>query len=351
MDNKNNKTIVTGLGDFSTEKFSALLKVREVALRAIVEQLTQEGYVQVTTSSLVNIAGSCENPQASFTLNYYGRYAHLSQSAQLQLEKLVLALKMPVFTVNNSFREEHFDDPQAKGRRLSEFTLIEPEAPYPNHTPQEALTAVMGLQEKIIKNALKEILKSQADAISLLGGDVNYLKKVAAGQSFSRITYDDALKLLNTGEFTKIRGKDYIFGDDLGIQEEREILKAFSNVPTFVTHYPTAIKFFNMKRLPDGKRVYSVDLLTPNLGETSGGAVREEDGEIIKQQLMESRIANFLRAKGQNPLEPFNEYFSIFKQREPLLRAGFGIGFERFVGFLLNSNDILNTVTYRSLQP
>jgi aspartyl/asparaginyl-tRNA synthetase len=50
-------------------------------------------------------------------------------------------------------------------------------------------------------------------------------------------------------------------------------------------------------------------------------------------------------------LGPFQEYLNLFKEEEPLLRGGFGIGFERFIGFLLNSNDILETITYRSMQP
>ena len=46
-------------------------------------------------------------------------------------------------------------------------------------------------------------------------------------------------------------------------------------------------------------------------------------------------------------LEPFAEYFALFEQEHPTLRGGFGIGFERLIGFLLGSNDILNTVTHR----
>jgi len=130
--------ISTALGNFSKHKFNALLNVRSTTLNSIIQILNKLGYTQVTTASLVNIAGSCENPQASFTLNYYGKEAHLSQSAQIQLEALVMRLKKGFFTVNNSFREEHFDDPEADGRRLSEFTLIEPEKPFPNHTPEEA---------------------------------------------------------------------------------------------------------------------------------------------------------------------------------------------------------------------
>ncbi len=134
-----NEVIATGLGIFSKERFNALLNVRGLSLVAFRKILADEGYTEVTTSSLVNIAGSCENPYVSFNLNYYGREAHLSQSAQLQLEALVIRLRRGVFTVNNSFREENYDDPEAQGRRLSEFTLIEPESTYEDPSAEEVI--------------------------------------------------------------------------------------------------------------------------------------------------------------------------------------------------------------------
>lgn len=341
---KDLETIKTGLGVFSKEKFNALLNVRSSALNALRSELGKENYTEVSTSSLVNIAGSCENPYASFTLNYYGHEAHLSQSAQLQLEALVIRLKRGVFTVNNSFREENYDDPEAKGRRLSEFTLVESEKPYEGLGPEEALNQIIKFEEKIIKSVTRQALENNGKDISLLGGKVEYLKSVLE-KPFCRLTYDEALALLNK------KGGDYKFGDDLNVIEERKILEHFDNQPTFVTHYPTKIKFFNMKRMSDGERVYSVDLLMPRLGETIGGAVREENGEQIKDYLLKSRIADYIKEQQGDPIEPFREYFNLFEQEKPTVRGGFGIGFERFVGFLLNSNDILETIAYRAMQP
>lgn len=337
-------TIKTGLGTFSKDKFNALLNVRSAALSTIRAELVKDGYTEVSTSSLVNIAGSCENPYASFTLNYYGREAHLSQSAQLQLEALVIRLRRGVYTVNNSFREENYDDPEAQGRRLSEFTLIEPEKPYEELDTEAALTEIIKTEEKVIKNATKFVLENYEADVAMLGGRVDYLKEVIE-KPFARITYDEALELLNK------EGGNYKFEDDLNIKEERKILEHFNDVPTFITHYPASIKFFNMKRMPDGERVYSVDLLTPRLGETAGGAVREEDGEKIKEFLLNSKVAKYIKEQNGDPLEPFNEYFKLFEEEKPLIRGGFGIGFERFVGFLLNSNDILETIAYRAMQP
>ena len=45
-----------------------------------------------------------------------------------------------------------------------------------------------------------------------------------------------------------------------------------------------------MKRTDDGERVFSVDLLTPRLGETSGGAVREEETSAVAATDVISRV-------------------------------------------------------------
>ena len=342
MDN----VISTALGQFDKEKFNALLNVRATALQTIRRFLDENGFTEVTSSSLVNIAGSCENPHASFKLKYYKHEAHLSQSAQLQLEALVIRLKRPVYTVNQSFREENYEDPEAKGRRLSEFTLIEPEMPMEDMHPEQALQKIISLLAEMLQKIILEAIKHNARDIELLDGKVAYLDSLLSRtSSFPIITYDEALYVLNK------HGEAYRYGQDLGVLEERLILAYFNFSPIFITHFPSPLKFFNMKRAQLTKLTYSFDLLTPRLGETAGGAVREEDGEIIKQQLLNSKIGKELAAEGRNPLQAFAEYFNLFKEEQPILRGGFGIGFERLIGFLLNSNDILQTIAYRSMQP
>ncbi|MBI2631871.1 hypothetical protein HYW75_02620 [Candidatus Pacearchaeota archaeon] len=355
------KTIKTSLGEFDKEKITALINVRSLVLDHIRRYFRKSNFTEVTTSSLVNIAGSCENPYASFPVNYYGKEAHLSQSAQLQLEALVLRLRRPFYTINNSFREEHYNDPEQAGRRLTEFTLIESEWPLDKKsTPEQGLNDVIETQIDTIVYGLggetRKLTSLAFDTFCYRENPklninweylVNVLVQLDRGRSkpLNVINYDGALELLNE------QGYNHKFGDDLGIKEERLILKHFDNLPVFVTHFPASLKFFNLKRTPDGLRTYSVDLLLPPLGETIGGGVREENIDTLKQQYIESRVANYLREKGRDPIAPFSEYFSIFEQEAPLLRAGYGLGFERFIGFLLNSNDILNTIAYRTLQP
>ncbi|MFH1221874.1 MAG: amino acid--tRNA ligase-related protein [Candidatus Micrarchaeota archaeon] len=330
--------------EFSKRKHGALVEVRIGALESLRGALNKEGYREVTTSSLVNIAGSCENPYFSFGLDFYGRKAFLSQSAQLQLETIVLRLGKKVFTVNSSFREEDYIDPKASGRRLSEFTLIEPEGPFPaSISPSTALHRLMGTIERVVRSSVSECLSNVPGQIEMLGGDLTYLK-AAAQTEFKVISYVEALGILRR------MGKTLEFGADLGIAEEQMLLEHFSKRPLFVTHHPASIKFFNAKGAAQ-KTCHSVDLLLPKLGETVGGALREEDGAKVRQQLLESRIAKFCRKRKWKPEMIFHEYLKLFEEEEPVSRGGFGIGFERFVAFLLSSNDILETIRHRSFVP
>src|SRR3989344_5171396 len=340
--------ISAGDRTLSREKLLALSLLRHTVLGEIRTVLSERlGYLEATPSTLVNIAGSCENPQASFKVNYYGRPAYLSQSAQLQLEALVLRLRRGFFTVNNSFREEHFEDPETQGRRLSEFTLIEAEKPEMEEymgevRPQNTLQALMHEQQIVIARVLEKVLADNREDIPKLCQEyhgrgmsqIEYLGQVflLTLGNIAQWTYDEALERLNASSLAKQRGKSYVFGDDLGTLEERELIRQNNGMPLFVTHHPASLKFFNMKRTPDLKRVYSVDLLMPQLGETIGGAVREENDNFIRDQIKTSNVGAFMREQGISFPGPFAEYFRTLEEEPYTRRAGYGIGFERLIG-------------------
>src|SRR5712691_913530 len=67
-------------GPISKRKLAALVHVRAIALDAIRSSFRAAGATEVTTATLVNVAGSCENPYASFPLQFYGGEVFLTQS-------------------------------------------------------------------------------------------------------------------------------------------------------------------------------------------------------------------------------------------------------------------------------
>jgi asparaginyl-tRNA synthetase len=311
----------------------ALIKVRATVLRSLRLCLEGDGFEEVTASSIVNFAGSCENPYASFPIEVYGKTAYLTQSAQLQLEPIVLRLRQRVFTQATSFRAEDYQDPESPGRRLSEFTLLEAETPFLENTPDHALELLLSIIENVVKKAIEGVLRHSRESVALLGGDIEYLLSVLE-QPFARITWDAARSLLGH-DGSKL---------DFGIKEERRILAHFGNSPVFLVEHPSDIKFFNMKRTRDGLRCFSADLLLPPLGETVGAGLREQNVDNIVDSLLNSKLGAFLVERQSDPVAAFRPYLDVVREEAALPRGGFGLGFERFVAFLIGSNDILETV-------
>jgi len=319
-------------GILSKERFRSLLMLRAECLKGFRTFFEQQGFIEATTASIVNIAGSCENPHASFPLEVYGNQAYLSQSAQLQLEPLVLRLHSKVFSQSNSFRAENYDDPEAPGRRLSEFTLIEAEMPYVGLSADQAFHSLVKTIELLIKHTIESVLGQCANQLEVLGGDTTWLARIVR-EPFRWLEYSKALTLLGASA-----------PSDFGTKDERKILTRFGDVPTFIFGQPAQQKFFNIKRHPSGDSCYSADLLMPPLGECVGAGLREEETANLKANLNDSRLGDFLRARGLKPEETFRPYFEIIDQEQPTLRGGFGVGFERFVAALIGTNDIFETL-------
>jgi asparaginyl-tRNA synthetase len=329
-DQTNFKTIH---GILSKERFRALLVLRAECLKGFRTFFTDQGFIEATTASIVNIAGSCENPHASFPLEVYGNQAYLSQSAQLQLEPMVLRLKAKVFSQSNSFRAENYDDPDAPGRRLSEFTLIEAEMPYTSMPVQQAFHSLVSTIELLIKYAIETVLDRCSNQLEVLGGDPAWLARIVR-EPFRQLEYSEALTFIGAGVSPR----------DFGTKDERKILTRFGDVPTFIVGQPAQQKFFNIKRRPSGDSCYSADLLMPPLGECVGAGLREEDTGSLKANLNDSRLGEFLRERGLKPEESFRPYFEVLEQEQPTLRGGFGVGFERFIAALIGINDIFETL-------
>ena len=72
---------------------------------------------------------------------------------------MVIRLKRGVFTVNNnSFREENYDDPEAKEEDdyLNLHLLLNQERPYEGISPEKALDKLIKEEEEVIKQVTKK---------------------------------------------------------------------------------------------------------------------------------------------------------------------------------------------------
>lgn len=306
---------------------AALIRLRATLMKAIRTFLESEDFVEVTTPTITSLTGACEDFSTLFPLDYFGSKAFLTQTAQLHLEPLIHSKTLRrIYSINHSYRAES----RADHRHLTEFVLIEPEIGFGN------LEILLDIEERMVSYTVKAALESCLEDLTALGADTNMLGTI--NSPFHRITYTQAVEQLNKLNILTI------WGDDLDYRREIALLE-WTQFPTFITYYPIELKFFNMRQNRHDERVVNaVDLLLPNVGEVCGGAEREEDPVRLRHRLMTSSAIKHLLASGGS----FSDYewYLQLRENDSIPYAGFGMGFERLVQFIIGSQSCQNCIEY-----
>jgi asparaginyl-tRNA synthetase len=147
------------------------------------------------------------------------------------------------------------------------------------------------------------------------------------------------------------------WGDDLSAIDEAENVRMASlqdgERPVLIVRYPAEIKFFNMKLDPkDLNRALSADLILPGAGEALGAAVREDDYQTLVHRLRTSRMMAILSERGNTDESVFLPYLELIREHKTQPHAGYGLGLERFLQFLIQSSDVRDvSLPYRLRNP
>ena len=297
-------------------------------LAGLTAHLQASGARQIAVPVMGTITGACENVDMSFRTSD-GRY--LIQTGQLFLEASLLEHRH-VFCDVQSSRNENVDH-----RHLAQFRLIEEEFRWDvgpgDATPAGALASVIERVTFAIRASLGRLIRDFRAPLSELGR-LDSLQ-AACDLPWTITTHAEAVGLAG-GRL--LEGRIDFSADD----EQAIVARAASGglqLPVFITHYPEQIKFFNMRTArPDSTRVLSVDLLLPFSGESAGGAVREDDYVQLDNRLQASKMLRMHQDNG-GTLEDFRPYLELIRRGIPA-HAGYGLGFERLVQYILGLSDI-----------
>ena len=213
-----------------------------------------------------------------------------------------------VFSFGPTFRAE-----KSKTRRhLIEFWMMEPEMAFT--TQEESLV----VQEEYVAYLVQSVLDNCDYALDVLGRDRAVLEKYTQ-LPYPRISYDDAVTLLNENGFD-----DVTWGDDFGSPHETFIANSFEQ-PVFILNYPKAIKPFYMKPHPTREDVViCADMIAPEgYGEIIGGSERATDYEFVLERIREFGLNE----------EEYSWYLDLRKYGT-VPHSGFGLGLERAVTWL-----------------
>lgn len=297
----------------------AIMQIRNTMFKATVDFFEKEGFIKFDAPIFMHSAP--EGTTQLFHVEYFNNDAYLSQSGQLYGEAGAMAYGK-IFTFGPTFRAE-----ESKGRRhMTEFWMMEPEMAWMHQDES------LDLQERYLAYMVKQVLENNEYELRILGRDPEKLRPTTEG-NFTRLSYDDAIKMLQEA------GRDIKWGDDFGAPDEGYISEQFDR-PVFIVNYPTSIKPFYMKKNPDNPKEYlCADVIAPEgYGEIFGGSEREGNYEILKKQIEEA---------GLN-LEDYQWYLDL-RKFGGVPHSGFGMGFERTIAWICKLDHIREAIPFPRL--
>ncbi len=300
---------------------AAILRVRAEIIKAARDFFDDRGFT--LTDPPILTPAACEGTTTLFPVDYFEEQAFLTQSGQLYIEATAMALGK-VYSFGPTFRAE-----KSKTRRhLTEFWMVEPEVAYLQ------LDGLMELAEEFITFLVTRCLEKRRPELETIGRDIPKLEKIAT--PFPRITYDDAVKMLQEGHAKGLVENKFEYGGDFGSPDETYISSQFDR-PVMIHRYPAAVKAFYME--PDPQRpdlALCVDVLAPEgYGEIIGGSQRMASYELLLKRIHEHEL----------PEEAFKWYLDL-RKFGGVPHAGFGMGIERAVAWICGLEHVRETIPF-----
>jgi asparaginyl-tRNA synthetase len=300
---------------------SAILRVRSEIEKAMHDFFDERGFIRTDPPILTPAA--CEGTTTLFPVDYFEEQAYLTQSGQLYAEALALALGK-VYSFGPTFRAE-----KSKTRRhLTEFWMVEPEVAF------AVLDDIMVLAEDFISFIVARVVERRRPELVTLERDIAKLENIKT--PFPRITYDEAVQMLQEGHAKGELENKFEWGGDFGSPDETYISSKFDR-PVMIHRYPAVVKAFYMEPDPNRPEVaLCCDVLAPEgYGEIIGGSQRMSSYDLLIQRIHEHGL----------PEEAFKWYLDLRKYGS-VPHAGFGMGVERAVSWICGLEHVRETIPF-----
>ena len=299
-----------------SRRLTAVMRIRDTIFNAYRDFFRGRGFWEVSPPMLTQAA--VEGGATLFRVDFFGKPAYLTQSAQLYLEVLIFSLER-VWTLAPSFRAER----SRTRRHLYEYWHLEAEEAWASMEDE------MRLVEDLVAYTVKRVLDERLEELELLRRDPERLE-ASTKTPYPRIRYSEAIEMLRR------RGVDIRYGEDLGADEER-ILTEYYETPFFITHFPFELKSFYMKPDPSNPReALAFDLLAPEgVGEIVGGSQREDDYDAL---------LNTIRDRGLDPRD--YEWYLDLRRYGSVPHSGFGLGVERQIMWIAGLDHIRDAIPF-----
>lgn len=294
--------------------------ITEETVRFYSEKRIITMHLPITTGSISSPMGKGSDSKP-VSVNLEGVDTYLADSMQFLLEYGCRLSDKGCYYIMPSFRGE-----KADARHLCQFYHSEAEI-------LGDLNDVMNLVEEYIVYLSKKILKRMGNQLKETVGDISHIEKIANYQGgFKRITFNEAEKILKDKFANNIN--EYIEYKDgwrnITRKGEKALIEIFEGVVWITNYDELAVPFYQKLDSKIEGTTKNADLLM-GIGETVGCGERHKEYKEVLKALDKHSV-----------LPEEYEWYIELKKQFPMQTAGFGMGIERFLMWVLKAADIRN---------
>lgn len=273
-------------------------------------------FLPITTGSISSPMG-LGSDSSPVKISYGGVDTYLADSMQFMLEYGCRVSPPGVYYLMPSFRGESPDE-----RHLSQYFHSEAEIPGGLHDVQTLI-------EKYVRCLSADILASHADSISTLAGGVAHIEALLnKSGSTVHISVEEAAKVLRDKHPHEDAVGVHEFGfESINPKGEHLLMEELGQFIWLERSDARSVPFYQASA-GDGKTTLNSDFLF-GIGEIVGCGERHADGHSVRAALADHNV----------PVSGY-EWYVRMKDETPLQTAGFGMGVERYLAWVLNCNDI-----------
>ena len=316
---------------------------RSRIISAVRRYLDGQGFMEVETPMLVANAGGAAARPFETHFNALNEDLKLRISLELYLKRLIVGGLERVYEIGRVFRNEGLDT-----RHNPEFTLMELYQAYTDYN------GMMDLTENLYRHVAQEVLGTTKIVYKGIEMDL--------GEPFERITMVDAVKKYAGVDWNEVetleQARELAKEHNLEFEERHkkgDILNLFFEEyveehllqPTFVMDHPVEISPLTKKKPENPNYVERFEFFMN--GWEMANAYSELNDPIDQKQRFQKQVE--LRAKGDSEAGMMDEdYINALEYGLPPT-GGLGIGIDRCVMLLTNSDTIREVILFPTMKP
>ncbi|MGX7106266.1 lysine--tRNA ligase [Hutsoniella sourekii] len=305
--------------------------------------LDSHGYIEVETPILHNLAGGANARPFTTHHNALDMDLYLRIALELHLKRLVVGGFEKVYEIGRVFRNEGIDT-----THNPEFTMLEA------YTAYHVYTDVMDLVEDMIRQVANRVLGTgqinyDGQAIDLDSPwkrvhMVDLIKEVTGVDFWPEMTFEEAQALAKEHQ-VPVNDHDTTVGHIINNFFEEKCEDTIVQ-PTFVYGHPLEISPLARKNDQDPRFTDRFELFI--CGHEYGNAFTELTDPIDQRERFEAQMAE--KDKGNDEAHPIDEdYIQALEYGLPPT-GGLGIGIDRLVMLLTDSQSIRDVVLFPTLR-